>query len=248
MTMSRREILKGIVTGSAALVASAAGAGNLLAQAGDAPPKADAPRARARYEVKPLPFDAAKLDGISQRLIVSHHENNYAAAVRNLNATEAQLGQVTKDTPAFVVGGIKLHELMFSNSIIMHEHYFANLGGNGKMTPKVEKAIGDHFEGVGAWEQAFRQAAMSLGGGSGWLVLYYNLHTGQMRNYWSNHHTLALGFGVPLLVLDMYEHAYQMDYGAAHARYIDAFFRNINWEEVERRGDKAAAMAKALKG
>ncbi|MCC6573937.1 MAG: superoxide dismutase [Planctomycetes bacterium] len=243
--MSRRDALKGIVTGSAAILAAAAGGSSLLAQAGDAP-KTEPPRPSAKYEVKPLRFDPAKLSGISEKLIVSHHDNNYAAAVKNLNATEAQLAQVNKDTPGFVVGGIKMHELMYSNSIILHEHYFDNLGGNGKITPKVEKALSEAF--AGSWEQQFRQAGASLGGGSGWMILYYNLHSGQLRNYWSNNHTLALGFGVPLLVMDMYEHAYQMDYGAAHAKYIDAFFTNVNWEEVEKRYDKALALAKALKG
>lgn len=246
MTMSRRDALKGIVTGSAAMIAAAAGGSTVFAQAETK--AAEPAKPAALYSVKPLPFDPAKLDGISTKMIVSHHENNYAAAIKNLNAVEAQLGATTKDTPAFVVGGIKLHELMFSNSMILHEHYFANLGGNGKLSGKIEGAISGAFGGIGAWEAQFRQAGMSLGGGSGWAILYYNFHTGQIRNYWSNHHTLALSFGQPLMVMDMYEHAYQMDYGAAHAKYIDAFFKNINWDEVNKRLEKAEAVAKALKG
>lgn len=241
MTISRREVLKGIMAGSAAVIAGAAGADRLLAQAAEAPPKSP-----VKYEVKPLRFDPGKLNGISERLIVSHHDNNYAAAVKNLNAAEAQIAAAGKDTPAFVLGGMKFAELTFSNSVILHEHYFDNLGGSGKRSGRIEGALGGAFGSLANWESQFRAAAMSLGGGSGWLVLYYNHHTGQIRNYWSNHHTLALGFGQPLLVLDMFEHAYQMDYGAAHARYIDAYFNNINWDVVNQRLEKAEAVAKLL--
>ena len=69
-----------------------------------------------------------------------------------------------------------------------------------------------------------------------------NLHTGALRTYWSGNHTPTLAFGAPLLVLDMYEHAYQMDYGAAAAKYIDAFMRNVDWQEVNRRFERTAKL------
>jgi Fe-Mn family superoxide dismutase len=71
------------------------------------------------------------------------------------------------------------------------------------------------------------------------VVLAFNTHSGDLRTYWSGGHTQTLAAGLPLLVMDMYEHAYQMDYGAAFAKYIDAFFQNIHWEEVHRRLDRA---------
>jgi Fe-Mn family superoxide dismutase len=73
-------------------------------------------------------------------------------------------------------------------------------------------------------------------------VLDWNLHTGALRTYWSSNHTQALAFGAPLLVMDMYEHAYQMDYGAAAAKYIDAFMQNIDWQEVDRRFASASKL------
>jgi len=94
----------------------------------------------------------------------------------------------------------------------------------------------------------FRATGASLGGGSGWVILAYNFQTGQPHTYWSGHHTQAVAFGQPLLVMDMYEHSYQMDYGAAAARYIDAFFQNIHWQEVNARLECAQKAAAALRG
>jgi Fe-Mn family superoxide dismutase len=73
---------------------------------------------------------------------------------------------------------------------------------------------------------------MSLAGGSGWCVLAYNLHTHELRNQWAWDHMHGAVSGVPLLVLDMYEHSYHMDYGAKAAAYVDAYMANINWENA----------------
>ena len=78
----------------------------------------------------------------------------------------------------------------------------------------------------------FRRIAGGLGGGSGWTVLGYNRHLGTLENYWMADHMHGAISAEPLLVLDMYEHSYHMDYGAAAARYVDAFFANIDWERV----------------
>lgn len=240
MDRQRRDVLRTFAVGAAAL---AAGGPSLLAQdKGEAPPgKA------AKYEPKPLPFDPKKLDGLSEKLLVSHHANNYTGAVNNYNKVEQHLASLPKDAPGFAVGGIKYHELAFTNSIILHEVYFGSLGGNGKYGEKFSALVAGSFGGLAAWEQQFRAAAMSLGGGSGWVVLALNTHTGSARNYWSNHHTLTPAMGVPLLVLDMYEHSYHIDFGAGHARYIDAFFRNVNGKELEARTERAAKVAALLK-
>jgi len=190
----------------------------------------------------PLPFDAKKLRGISERMIVSHWENNYGSAVKNLNKVEDELGRVTKDTPGFVVTGLRERELNFTNSLILHEHYFGNLGGDGKPGGAVQTALAEAFGSLARWEELFRATGASLGGGSGWTVVDWNLHRGAPRIYWSGNHTQALACGTPLLVMDMFEHAYQMDYGAAAAKYIDAFFQNIDWQEVNRRFERAAKL------
>ena len=127
MTISRRDVLLTLSVAPAALAADA----GTPAPAGRAP--------------KPLPFDPAKLPGLSERLLVSHHENNYGGALKNLGKVEAELSRVTKDTPGFIVAGLKERELTFRNSVALHEAYFANLGGDGKASGALEKALGKGF-------------------------------------------------------------------------------------------------------
>jgi Fe-Mn family superoxide dismutase len=200
----------------------------------------------ANHAVAPLPFDPTKLNGLSERLIRSHHENNYSGAVRNLNRVEEELARLTKDSPPFVVAALKERELTFRNSAILHEHYFANLGGNGRPGGAIEKALSRAYGSFARWEEHFRQACMGLAGGSGWVVLDYDFQKGDVATYWSGNHTQSLAFGQPLLVMDMYEHSYHLDYGAAAAKYVDAFFRNILWEEVDRRLERAEKVSPLL--
>lgn len=199
-----------------------------------------------QHTMKPLPFDPKKLRGLSERLIVSHHENNYGGAVKNLNAVEEELARVTRDTPGFIVSGLKERELAFTNSIILHDLYFGNLGGDGGVGGQIQKALEEAHGTFARWEEQFRSTGMSLAGGSGWAILDFNFHTGDLRTYWAGNHTQALASGYPLLVMDMYEHSYHIDYGAAAARYVDAFFQNINWDEVHRRYERARKAAAAL--
>ncbi|NUQ35218.1 MAG: superoxide dismutase [Planctomycetaceae bacterium] len=200
-----------------------------------------------KHEIVALPFDPAKLAGISEKMIRSHHEKNYTGAVKNLNKVEEQIAATGKDTPGFLVSGLRERELTFTNSIILHEHYFANLGGDGKPAGSVKDAIATAFGSYDRFEEQCRTVGASLGGGSGWTILNLNYHTGDLRLYWSGGHTHALAFGRPLLVMDMFEHAYQMDYGAAATSYIDAFFKNLNWEEVDRRYQRAVKAMNAGK-
>ena len=153
---------------------------------------------------------------------------------------------MTKDTASFLVAGLKERELTFRNSATMHEHYFGNLGGNGKLDGSVAAGIAAAFGSTARWEDLFRATAMSLAGGSGWVVLTHDLYRDALVTCWSGGHTQSHAGGVPLLVLDMYEHAFHLDYGAAAAKYVDAFFANLRWEEVERRHEKARAALNAL--
>jgi Fe-Mn family superoxide dismutase len=198
------------------------------------------PAARAfsgQHSPKPLPFDPAKLKGISEKLIKSHWENNYGGAVKALNAVEQRLGAMLqdKDLPPYVYGDLKREELIRTGSVVLHDHYFANLGGDGKASGKALDLIKQWFGSYEQWEAEFKKTANALGGGSGWTILSYNLHTAEVHNYWAWDHMHNAPLGYPLLVLDMYEHAYHMDYGAAAAKYVDAFMQNVNWDEVNRR-------------
>jgi superoxide dismutase, Fe-Mn family len=244
-SMSRRGAIGALATaGAAAVVAGSSEC--VVAQGGAAAAQAVPLAYAGKHEVVPLPFNPAKLSGISEKMITSHHDNNYAGAVKNLVKVEGELASVTKDTPAFLVNGLKEREIAFTNSKVLHEHYFGNLGGNGTPSGAIVDEVKATYGDWARWETEFRQTGAALGGGSGWAILDYNLHTGQIRTYWSSGHSQTAAMGVPLLVMDMYEHAYQMDYGAAAAKYIDAFFMNVNWDVVNRRLAKASAAAAAL--
>ena len=233
MTMNRREVMTSLVFGGVAAPLLDPGMQDTQGKVG-------------RHEIKPLPFDPTKLSGLSEKLLVSHHDNNYAGAVRNLNKVEAELAGVTKDTPPFVIAGLRERELTFRNSAVLHELYFGNLGGNGKLEGAVAEALGAGFGSLGQFEASFRATAMSLAGGSGWVVLGHDLHRDGLAITWSGGHTQNLAACLPILVLDMYEHSYHLDYGAAAAKYVDAFFANVRWEEVERRHARALKAAEAL--
>lgn len=200
-----------------------------------------------QHPIRPLAFAPSKLRGISERMIVSHHENNYGGAVKNLNRLELLLAQTNKDTPPFVVASLKERELTFSNSATLHELYFGNLGGGGRLGGAMEKALVLAHGSAARWEELFRLTALGLAGGSGWVVLAYDFQRSALRTHWSGNHTQAGAFGAPLLVLDMYEHSYAIDYGAAAAAYVEAFFQNVLWDEVERRLERAQQAAAALR-
>lgn len=217
------------------------------AQPGGAP-IGSPPALAGAHVVIPLPFKPAALNGISERMISSHHENNYSGAVKNLNKVEQALAEIHAETPPFVVAGLRQSELTFRNSKTLHEAYFGNLGGDGKRSGSIEKALAEAYGASSRWEEHFRATGAGLGGGSGWVILALELETGGLRTCWSGNHTQVLATSVPLLVMDMYEHAYQMDFGAAAAKYIDAFFLNIRWDEVNRRHERALAASKALRG
>ena len=199
------------------------------------------------HAIEPLPFRPSSLTGLSERLITSHHENNYGSAVKNLNRVEAELLGLRAETPPFVVAALRDRELTFRNSKTLHEAYFANLGGDGQRSGETEKALVEAYGTSSRWEEHFRMTGLGLGGGSGWVVLALELDTGALRTFASGNHTQALAMSAPLLVMDMYEHSYQMDYGAAAPRYIDAFFVNVNWDVVDARFDRAKRASLALR-
>jgi Fe-Mn family superoxide dismutase len=195
------------------------------------------PSFQSQDSLKPLPFDPARLNGLSERLIVSHWENNYGGSVKALANVKARLAQAAgdKDLPPYVYNDLKREHLIRTGSVVLHELYFGNLGGNGQAGASERQALAQAFGSFDAWESEFRRIGAGLGGGSGWVVLGFNQHTGQFENYWLADHAHGPAATVPLLVLDMYEHSYQMDFGAAAAKYIDAYFQNIQWDAVAAR-------------
>jgi len=228
-----------------AIVATAIDAAGAVAFAASNASAADAPVAlssmapafQSRDALEPLPFDPAKLGGLSERLLRSHWENNYGGSVKALSVVKKRLAQALgdKDLPPYVYNDLKREHLLRTGSVVLHELYFDNLGGSGQAGAKERQAIAQAFGSFDAWETEFRRIGAGLGGGSGWVVLGFNLHTRHLENYWMADHATAPVATRPILVMDMYEHAYQMDYGAAAAKYIDAFFQNLQWETVAQR-------------
>ena len=185
------------------------------------------------YEMKPLSCNPAKLKGLSEKLIVSHYENNYGGAVKRLSAITAQLKSLDfVAAPVFVVNGLKREELIASNSMILHELYFASLGAESQPDVDLRGALARDFGSMETWQTQFAAMGKALGGGSGWVLLTYSHRDKKLINQWAADHTCCLAGASPILALDMYEHSYHIDYGAKAAAYVDAFMNNINWENV----------------
>jgi Fe-Mn family superoxide dismutase len=234
----RRALLR---TAVIAVVASGAAKATILHAAEEKTAMSTVPAFQSQPDLMPLSFDPAKLPGLSERLIRSHWENNYGGSVKALGVVKQHLSEAlaNKDTPPFIYNDLKREHLLRTGSVVLHEYYFDNLGGDGQAGAAERKSIADSFGSFDNWETEFRRIGAGLGGGSGWVVLGFNTHTRQIENYWMGDHAHGPAATLPLLVMDMYEHAYQMDYGAAAAKYIDAFFKNIQWDAVASRLESA---------
>jgi Fe-Mn family superoxide dismutase len=185
------------------------------------------------YEAKPLPFDPKDIKGISEKVLVSHYENNYVGAVKRLNAIGTQLAELDfAKAPVFMINGLKREELIATNSMILHEAYFQGLGGGGAPKGSLADAITKDFGSVDRWRTEFAAMGKAEGGGSGWVILAYSPRDKRLVNQWASDHTTTLAGGRPVLVLDMYEHAYHMDYGAKAASYVDVYMEAIRWENA----------------
>src|SRR4051812_29084157 len=181
-----------------------------------------------------LPFEPATLNGLSEKLIRSHHQNNYGGAVNRLNAIRSKLRELPFSTaPVFEINGLKREELIATNSMLLHELYFDSLGaGTEPMTPAMALALQANFGSPERWREEFIAMGKALGGGSGWVLLTFQPREGTLVNQWAADHTHAVAGGTPILALDMYEHAYHMDFGAAATAYVEAFIPNVHWGRV----------------
>jgi superoxide dismutase, Fe-Mn family len=187
------------------------------------------------YQAKPMPFDPKSISGMSEKVLVSHYENNYVGAVKRLNAIGTQLAELDfAKAPNFAINGLKREELVASNSMILHEIYFDGLGGGGSAKGPLTEAIARDFGSMERWRAEFSAMGKAEGGGSGWVILAYSPRDKRLVNQWAADHTTTLAGGRPVLVLDMYEHAYHMDYGAAAAKYVDIYMEAIKWDNAAR--------------
>lgn len=220
-----------------AVVATAAAA-SVSAAAGRAMPK-EFPM--ASYDTRPLPFDAASIPGLSERLLKSHYEKNYGGAVKRLGAIEAKLAALDPAAePGFQLNGLKREEVIALNSVILHEIYFAGLAGKRAPGKALARQIEKDFGSLDRWRAEFAAMGKALGGGSGWVLLTFSPRAGRLMNLWAADHTMTGADGAVLVALDMYEHAYAMDYGADAGGYVEAFMNALAFDHADETFRKAA--------
>ena len=194
------------------------------------------------FAPQPLPFDPAAVPGLSAKLLTSHHDNNYVGAVKRLGSIRGEFAKLDLATaPGFAINGLKREELIAWNSMILHEIYFSGLGTPSRPGMPLARAIERDFGSMARWQTEFSGMGKALGGGSGWVMLTWSSHDRRLVNTWAADHTMTLAGGTPILVLDMYEHAYAMDFGAKAAAYVDAVMAATNWAAADARFAKASA-------
>src|SRR4030081_1522231 len=189
------------------------------------------------YRLAPLFCRPWTLNGISPRLIESHYENNYGAALNRLNNLSEEIEQLDLGrTSDQTLARLKRDQMAALNSTLLHELYFASLGGDGRVVPDaLAAAMAKDFGSVDRWRREFVGIASGLTEGSGWVLLTYVPRDGRLINQIESDHDQGVAGGVPILALDMYEHAYHMEFGANATAYIEAFMRNIDWSVVANR-------------
>jgi Fe-Mn family superoxide dismutase len=197
--------------------------------------------AKMHYELTPIHCRPWLVAYLSIKLIESHYENDYGRTLRRLNDIAEKLASLDlATTPDYVLKGLKREELIALNSTMLHELYFASLGGNGgKPSGAMADALARDFGSVNRWEDEFIAMATALGGGSGWVLLVYIPRGRRLINQYASEDGDAVAGGIPIVALDMYEHAYHMDFGANVKAYVGMFMRNVDWKAVQVRYEDA---------
>ncbi len=177
------------------------------------------------------------MKGFSETLLKNHF-TLYQGYVNNTNKLLDTLNAMLKEEktglPEFAE--IKRRLGWEWNGMRLHELYFENLGGDGifPQDSKIAKLINENFGSFDNWLKDFKGTGTMRG--IGWVGLYQDILLGKIFNFWINEHDVGHPAGCnPLLIMDVFEHAFMLDYGLKRADYIEAFFKNINWQEVEKR-------------
>jgi Fe-Mn family superoxide dismutase len=194
-------------------------------------------------EGKTMPYtakDYAKLIGIPgfSETLLKNHFILYQGYVINTNKVLDSLAQVLKDgkTAAPEYAELKRRLGWEFNGMRLHEYYFENLGGKAGLDAggKLAKSIVESFGSYELWEKDFKATGAMRG--IGWVVLYQDPANGRLINFWINEHDVSHpASGRPVLVMDVFEHAYMQDYGLKRADYVEAFFKVIDWQAAEAR-------------
>ena len=188
------------------------------------------------YEAK----DYSKLVGMTgfSETLLKNHFTLYQGYVTNTNTVCDTLAKMRKEakgaTPEF--SELKRRLGWEFNGMRLHECYFENLGGKAPINPegKLASKIHQEFGSYDEWAQDFKATGAMRG--IGWAILYQDLASGRLLNVWINEHDVGHpACCVPILIMDVFEHAFLTDYGLKRADYISAFFQNINWQAAEAR-------------
>ena len=189
-----------------------------------------------REELKPR-----GLVGISDKQIDFHFDTHYKGYVTKINEVLEKLETADRSKANQNYSeyrALKADESFNHMGVVLHELYFENLkdGRGTKPSEKLMELMKENFASFEKWKEDFKACGIAL---RGWAVLVLDLSSGRLiNNGLDAHNQYALTNAIPLLVLDVYEHAYYVDYGPKRAAYIDAFFENVNWDVVSRRLDR----------
>jgi superoxide dismutase, Fe-Mn family len=192
------------------------------------------------HEVKKFELEG-KLKGISDNQLQQHRDTLYAGYVAKLNVIEEEIKKASTEgaNPTYsAIGEMKRQEIFATNGIFLHEAYFGNLGGKGgDPTGKIAELIKKKWGGLDKWAAEFKASGMAA---RGWVVMAYSKNDNDVHLYSMDLHDIGgVWSSTPLLVLDVYEHAYMIDYGVKRAAYLDAFMQNIDWAVVNKRLEAA---------
>ncbi len=194
-----------------------------------------------QHAVKALKYKS--LDGLSEKQLSEHHGVLYAGYVKKLNEIEPALKKADRTAANATyseVGELKREEVFATNAISLHEAYFDNLGGKGGLpSGDIAQLIMEDYGSLEEWLADFTAAGVAA---RGWVVLAFNWDDGRLHNYSADYHSQGVWNCTALLVLDVYEHAYFVDYATARKKYIEAFARNVDWAFVNEKLRRVGAM------
>jgi superoxide dismutase, Fe-Mn family len=187
---------------------------------------------------KPLPQSLFEMDGISRRQIEEHY-TLYEGYVKKTNEIRSKLQSVDRSAANQTFSEFRelKVELSFAlNGVKLHEGYFGNLGGKGgQPNSKTRQLIEKSFGSVEAWQEDLKATGIA---GRGWAITAFDFDDNRLHNYiCAAHNSYGIWNALPVIILDTYEHAYVIDYGVKRPPYIEAFFKNLNWDEINKRID-----------
>ncbi len=197
--------------------------------------------AKMSYEPKDFK-NLAGIKGFSEQLM-KNHLSLYQGYVANTNKLIADLDKLLKEneTGAHKFAELKRRFGWEFNGMKLHEHYFLNITNKFKELDKNSKffrEIAEYFGSYETWVKDFKSVGLMRG--IGWVILYYDIEAKKFFNTWINEHDTSHLLGAaPILVMDMFEHAFMIDYGLKKAEYIESFFKAIDWNEVAKRFKEA---------